>query len=110
MGSTKNKNAYTASSRSTKKTFRKLDPKGLYERAGTWLLILPEQLAWYYNATYTGHTMKRSERGWFIVVRADFGSKKKVCFSMGETPTECVRHLAYDMRNGRTQWLKDKYP
>lgn len=109
MGSNKQKRDSTASSNKEKPIWRSLDPQGLYERAGAWLLILGEQLAWYAHIEYTGHTLKRREKDWFLIVRGRRQGTAMVSFSAGDTPTECVRHMAYDMRNGRTRWKPDKF-
>jgi len=99
----------SASSTGTEEFVRALDPRGLYLRAGTWLLILPETLGWYEKVVYQGHTMKKREEDWLLIIRATKGGHAIVSFFSGPSPTECVRSAAVAARRKEMRWKSDRF-
>jgi hypothetical protein len=98
-----------ASSNPTESSWTQVDPAGHIERAGFWLICLPETLGWYYRYVYTGHTLKDTGGEWLLVVRATDNGRKRVCFTGGATPVDCVRSLAWAVRCRTVQWKEDLY-
>lgn len=99
----------TEISKDDKEKWYQIDPLGHIETAGYWLICAPEQIAWHYNAVYTGHSLNMKEGEWLLVMRALFKGKKKVCFTRGARPIACVRSFAWDVKCGRVKWYDDLY-
>lgn len=98
-----------ASEAGKKSFWRVIDPEGLYERLGAWLLAGVEVLGWYQRAELTGYSMKKRERDWFLIVRANVKGKKKVAFYSGHNPADCIKAFALDIKRNFVSWKDDLY-
>ncbi len=99
----------TARSIRSEQCWAEIDPSGLYARAGTWLLDLPQVVGWYDKGTYTGHTLKRRENGWLLILRMEQRGKPMVAFQGGDDPEDCVREMARKLRAHRAGFRPDLY-
>ncbi|MCK5566181.1 MAG: hypothetical protein KAJ07_13135, partial [Planctomycetes bacterium] len=71
-----------------------LDLEDSQMRAGAYILCIEEALGWYERVIYQGHTLKKKEDGWLLVVKARKGDRAVVAFFEGGDPEECIRGLA----------------
>lgn len=99
----------TANSHRPEPVTKAVDPGGLYERAGCWLLSMTEMIGWYEKMTYTGHTLKKKKEGWLLIVRAKAGKSKRVCFVTGKTPLEAVKTASWMLATRGLAWREDLY-
>lgn len=83
--------------------------KGIRRPLGFWVLSLEEVLAWYDGCSYKGHTIKRTDTGWFLVVRALRDGHKVVCFYSADSVSNCFAMLATDVNHNKIPWRNDKY-
>lgn len=74
-----------------------------------WISSLSEVLAWHEKVVYTGHTLKKTTDGWFLVVRAIHQDKPVVSYFPGRDAESCFWLLAYDVKHSQVRWKPDKY-
>lgn len=99
----------TASSKRGRQFWRAIDPQGRYAKAGFYLLVLSETLAWYTGREYQGHTLKRTDTEWLLILRATFNGKPEVAFVVGADPYDAIRALALEVRHGAIRFKPDRY-
>lgn len=80
----------------------------------TWVATLDHTLAWYQGMVLTGWSVKRSQEGWLIVVKAHRkgrGDKPqhRVAFFRGDDLMETFKALAYAVRRDMITWKPDKF-
>lgn len=98
-----------ASSDNPENPVKEIDPAQRHERAGYWLLTLPELVGWYSKRVYTGHTLKKKADHWLLIIRARKGVRKQVSFHTGASPVDTVRVAAWSLASGQFGWKDDLY-
>jgi len=79
------------------------------EKAGYYITCLTEAIGWYYRAVYQGHTLKRTDQGWLLIVRVTMGGYKKVAFVAGVSIWDCFIQLGHGVRNQTLRFKDDLY-
>lgn len=75
-----------------------------------WVTSLDEVMASYTGLSYMGHSLKRDNRGWLLVIKAEGRAGKKVAFFTGHRPWVCWMGLAIAMKTSHIRWLDDRPP
>lgn len=70
---------------------------------------LDEELAYHLGYVYMGHTLRRQERGWLMVLKADSARGKLVTFIGADDLMQLYRRLWLVVYKDMGKWSHDKY-
>jgi len=74
------------------------------------LVSAETEIPWYTTYTYEGHTCKRQDGGYLIILRAKRANGERVVTFYGARHTfDAWWLLASDLSRGRVKWSTDKY-
>ena len=80
-----------------------------WEKVGYYLTCMPETLGWYTHQTYTGHTLKKTDEGWLLIVRCEGKKGRKVSFTHARSIVDCVAGFAHLLASNQINWKNDLY-
>lgn len=78
-------------------------------RLADYMLLLPEDFAWYTGKELTGLKYKKQEGGWLLVVTANGRTGSEVAFCGGPTITEATALFWRVLSTGAIKWRPNKY-
>lgn len=74
-----------------------------------YLLILPEEFAWYTGLALRGFNVTVKPSGALLIVKATKGSAPVVAFYDAENIVDAFRYFYVNMRAGNIVWRPDRY-
>lgn len=86
-----------------------IDDDLLAERAGQYMLAMPQSIAWFTGGVYDGHSLSRKAGSWLLVVRMTLNRHPVVSFTEGDTVGQVFREFAIGIAFDLTVWRADQY-
>jgi len=74
-----------------------------------YLLILPEDFAWYTGAELTGFVVSKKPDSWLLIVKATVRGQRKVAFFDAETIQDAFRYFYVNLKGGTIGWKDDRF-
>lgn len=74
-----------------------------------WILELEKELAYCEKVVYQGHTIRRQEKGWLLVLRAKKAGRPVVAFIGGRDVATCFELARTFTLHGGLKWLPDRF-
>lgn len=86
-----------------------IDEDWLAEKAGQYMLAVPESLAWFTGGVYDGHSLSRRGDKWLLVVRARLKRHPMVSFTEATTVGKVFQQFAIGIAYDIVDWRADQY-